>query len=256
VLDHIIDQEVMYQDAVKKLEKGNPKALGKLREVVDQEYEKRIKKLRDAGMTDDKIKQFGHIAHRIMERDMISMQYAQSMVGGSVESRVTLEAIEEYYKEHPTEFTVKDRVEWQDVFIAVGPKHPTLAEARRFAEQMLARCRTPDDFAKIQAYDDGDSKLRGGAGFGQRQGEIQPAALEPYLFALKEGQIGPVVEIGTGVHIFRVLKREVAGVRPMDAQVQKLIRRQLEAKIVEREYKQLARRMRARAVVQVVRDLP
>ena len=260
VLDHMIDQEVMYQDAVKKLEKGNPKALGKLREVVDQEYEKRMKKIRE--LSEDKIKaerhikQFGYIFHRIMERDMISMQYAHSMIGGNVEARVTLETIEEYYKDHPTEFTVKDRVEWQDVFIAVGPKHPTLAEARRFAEQLLARCRTPDDFAKIQAYDDGDSKLRGGAGLGQRQGEIQPAALEPYLFALKEGQIGPVVEIGTGVHLYRVLKRDYAGVRPMDAQVQRTIRRQLEAKIVEREYKQLARRMRARAVVQVVRDLP
>jgi parvulin-like peptidyl-prolyl isomerase len=256
VLEHLIDQECMYQDAVKKLEKFNPKALAKLRHMVEQEFDKRLKKMRDAGLAEDKIKQFSHIAHRILERDMIAMEYARSRISGPVQSLVTLDAVKQYYDTHPEEFTVKDRVEWQDVFIAVGPKHPTIVDARRFAEQLVARCQAPDDFAKLQAYDDGDSKLRGGAGFGQRQGEIQPAALEPHLFALKDGQIGPVVEIGTGVHIFRVLKREYAGVQPMDEKVQRTIRRQLETKIAEREYKQLTREMRARAVWSVVRDLP
>jgi hypothetical protein len=79
-LDHMIDQEVMYQDAVKKLEKHNPKALAKLRDMVDEEYEKRLKKMRDAGVPEDRIKQFGYIAHRIMERDMISMEYARSRI--------------------------------------------------------------------------------------------------------------------------------------------------------------------------------
>lgn len=255
-LEQMIDQEVMYQDAVKKLEKFNPKALGKLREEVDQDFDKRMKKLRDAGMPEPQIKEFGHVFRRMLERDTIAQQYATSMISGPVKSQVTLEKIKDYYDQHPEEFTVKDRVEWQDVFIAVGAKHPTLADARRFAEQLLARCERPEDFATLQAYDEGESKTRGGAGFGQRQGEIQPAALEPYLFALKEGQIGPVVDIGTGVHIFRVTKREYAGPQPMTDKVQEKIRRTLQNKIVEREYQQLTRVMRARAVVQIVRDLP
>ncbi len=264
-LEQMIDQEIMFQDAVKKLEKGNPKALGKLHDMVEEEYDKRVKKLRDIGMPEERIKSFGYVFRRTLERGMIAMQYAQSRIVGFLDSQVTLDTIKDYYDQHPTEFMLKDRVDWQDVFIAVGPKHPTLADARRFAEELVARCRTPDDFAKIQAYDDGESKTRDGAGFGHKIdydkhgeyiGDIRPHELVPYLLKLKDGQIGPVVEIGTGVHIFRVLKREYGGVKPMDAQVQRLIRGKLKAQLFQREYEQLRRVMRARAVVQIVRDLP
>jgi hypothetical protein len=48
VLEQIIDQEVMYQDAVKKLEKNNPPALVKMKEYVDLEFDKSLKRMRDA----------------------------------------------------------------------------------------------------------------------------------------------------------------------------------------------------------------
>jgi len=110
----------------------------------------------------------------------------------------------------------RTRYSGQDVFIAVGPKYPTPADAKRFAEDLIARCRTAEDFAKVLAYDDGDSKFRGGEGLGQRRGEIRPPELEPMLFQMREGQIGPVFELPTGVHVFRVMKREYAGQMPAE----------------------------------------
>jgi parvulin-like peptidyl-prolyl isomerase len=147
-----------------------------------------------------------------------------------------------------------DRVKWQNVFVAVGPKHPTPADARRFAEELIAKCRTHDDFAKLVEYDDGDSKFRGGEGFGQRKGEIKPAELESYLFKMKDGQIGPPVELATGVHIFRLLKREHAGQVPLDEKTQKSIRKKLEGQIADREYKRVVRELRSRAVVRIERE--
>ncbi len=118
----------------------------------------------------------------------------------------------------------------------------------------------------ILAIDEGDSKFRGGEGFGQRlytfnpktekyelPGEIRPPELAPYLTQLREGQIGPVVEFTTGVHVFRVLKREYAGQLPLNDQVQKQIRRKLENDIADREVRQLVRDLRARSVVRYVR---
>jgi hypothetical protein len=253
-IDHVIDQEVMCQDAVRKLEKNDPKSLAKLKLHVNGEYEKRLKRLRDAGMPEDALQAVTHILKRVVEREVISNIYASQRIKGSLTARVTLEEVQAYYESHKEEFKTIDRVEWQDIFIAVGPKHPTPADARRFAEELIAKCRTPEDFAKLLPYDEGDSKLRGGKGYGEKQGEIRPAEVEPYLFQSNDGQIGPVVELPTGVHIFRVTKRERPGFAPMNDHTQKIIRNKLENQIGERELKQLVRELRERSVYSVVRE--
>jgi peptidyl-prolyl cis-trans isomerase SurA len=253
-LEHLVDQEVMYQDAVTKLEKGNKKALDKLKELCEQDYQKSVKKMRDGGVPDEYIKAVSHVARRMLERSLISREYANNRIRSHVERQVTLEKIQEYYKDHLREFEAVDKVQWQDVFIAVGPKYPTPADAKRFAEDLIARCRTPEDFAKVLAYDEGDSKFRGGEGLGQRRGEIRPPELEAMLFELKEGQIGPVFELPTGVHIFRVVKREYAGQLPLNDQTQKAIRRKLEIQIATREIRQLVRELRSRSVICIIRE--
>lgn len=253
-LEQLVDQEVMYQDAIKKLEKVNKSALDKLKEYVDQDYEKQVKKMREGGVPDEYIAAAAHVARRMLERRLISEEYARNRIMGGIKSQVTLDRIQAYYKDHLSEFEATDKVQWQDVFIAVGPKYPTPADARRAAEDLIARCRTPEDFAKLLPYDDGDSKLRGGAGLGERRGEIRPAELEPMLLQLKEGQIGPVFELPTGVHIYRVVKREYAGQVPLNAQTQKAIQRKLENQLAEREIRQLVRELRERSVICIIRE--
>lgn len=253
-LEQVIDQEVMYQDAVKKLEKNNPKALDKLKVVVGQEFDKQLQKMRNAGVTDEQIKEVEHVARKLMERNLIATEYARNRILPYLQSVVSLEEVREYYETHKNEFQSVDKVQWQDVFIAVGPKHPTVADAKRFAQQLIAKCRTPDDFAKLVEFDDGDSKFRGGEGLGRRRGEIKPPELEPYLFQMKDGQIGPVVELPTGVHVFRLLKRDYAGQVPLDDATQRSIRKKLEGQIAEREYQRIVRELRGRSVIRVERE--
>jgi parvulin-like peptidyl-prolyl isomerase len=253
-LEHLVDDEVMYQDAIKKLEKANKSALDKLKELVEQDYEKQVKRMREGGVPDEYISGAAHVARRMLERSLISQEYARNRIGAHINQRVTLEEIQNYYKDHLREFEAADKVQWQDVFIAVGPKYPTAAAAKQFAEDLIARCRTPEDFAKVLTYDDGDSKFRGGDGLGQRRGEIRPPELEAMLFQLKEGQIGPVFELPTGVHIFRVVKREYAGQMPLNEQTQRAIRRKLENQVAEREIRQLVRELRERSVICIIRE--
>src|SRR5439155_4944074 len=61
-LEQIIDQEVMYQNAVKRLEKNNPKALDKLKEITEQEFDKQLHKMRQNGVTEAEIKEVEHTA--------------------------------------------------------------------------------------------------------------------------------------------------------------------------------------------------
>jgi parvulin-like peptidyl-prolyl isomerase len=254
VIDQIVDQEVMYQSAVKIIEKGSPKALEKMRDYVDHEFSKSVEKMRLAKVPEEQIREIEPTARRMMERNLISTEFARSKIKPTLDS-IGMREIRDYYETHLNEFMTVDKVVWQDIFIPVSPNLPTVEDVRRFAEEMINKCRTPDDFNRLMVYNEGDSKLRGGAGLGQRRGEIRPAELEETLFKLAEGIPGPVIPFSTGVHLVRVTKRENAGQMPLDDQVQKSIRKKLENQLADREYRRIIRELRTRAVVRVERDL-
>jgi hypothetical protein len=250
-LDKLIDAEVLYQDGVSKLEKVNPRALDKLKEFVGQEFDKQMAQMQHAGVPEDAIRDIEPIARRATQRSLIAMEYLNSRIKPMIDGAVDLETIKQYYEGHKSEFQNVDKVTWQDIFIAAGPgtRHASVAEARRFAEQLLASCRSPDDFKQLLRFDDGDSKLRGGEGAGQRRGEIQPSVLEPLLFTLREGEIGPFFEMPNGIHLVRVSKREYAGQVPLNEATQKTIRNKLMGQLREREARHFIRELRNRAVI-------
>src|SRR5207248_7689923 len=138
----------------------------------------------------------------------------------------------EYYNSHREEFQRLDNVKWLDVFIAVSPKFPTVAQVKRYADDLIVQCRNDEDFIKLGKYDDGDSKFRSGEGLGTHRGEIKPPELEETLFRLREGDIA-VIPIATGVHIVRVTKREQAGPIPLDVETQKRIQTKIKNQVFE-----------------------
>jgi hypothetical protein len=252
-LDHIIDQEVAYQEAIQKLQKANPVTLDKLRNLAAQEFEKQLDKVAKQ-ITPEELKELEKSLRRQMERNYISMEYMRSRIFPAIQ-RIGYDEIKDYYDTHANEFTKIETVKWQNVFIAVKPPRvPTVAAARQIAEQLIAACRTPADFARLLPYDDGDAKFRDGEGMGNRRGEIKPAEIEEHLFKLQPGQIGPVVPMTTGVHIFRLVSRDTGGLQPLNEEVQNQIRNKLRSQIADREYKRIVRELRSRAVVEVERD--
>ncbi|HWY87789.1 MAG TPA: peptidylprolyl isomerase [Gemmataceae bacterium] len=256
-LEGIIDQEVAFQDAVHKLEAGNKKALEKLKKIAVEDFEKQMKKIRDGKRaTEEQIKEVEHILKRQSERNLISGEYIRSRIFDLLKQAANPVAIQTYYKEHLNEFQRLDTVKWQDVFIAVSKQRPTIAHAKRYAEELILKCRTEEDFTKLIQLDEGDSKFRGGEGLGARKGEIKPPEVEDVLFRLKDGQIGPVIELSTGVHIVRVTKREYAGLTPLDDKTQKLIENKIKSVVFEHEYKRILRDLRSRATIEIERDGP
>lgn len=252
-LDAIIEQEVAYQDAVNKLKASNKKALDKLKAIVEEKYDEQLRKIREANRaTPEQIREIEHILHRQTERNLISGEYVRSRIFPILSQQASHAEVEKYYKEHLNEFQRQDTVKWDDVFIAVGPKYPTVADARRFAEGLIAQCKTPADFAKLLPYNEGDSKFRNGEGAGNRKGEIKPPELEDTLFRLREGIIGPVIEMSTGVHIVRVTKREFAGQIPLDEKTQKLISNKIKQQVFEHEYKRLIRELKGRSTIEIM----
>jgi parvulin-like peptidyl-prolyl isomerase len=253
VLEQIVDQELLYQDAVRRLEKVSKHSLAKMREYVDQEFDKSVQKMRAANVSEEDIRRMEPTARRMLERNLISQEYARSQIKPVVDSHLNLSEVGDYYEAHKSEFMRVDKVVWQDIFIPLGQNLPTVEDAKRFGEDLINRCRRPEHFDQLMQYNEGESKLRGGEGLGQRRGEIRPAELEETLFKLGEGQIGPVVAFSTGVHLVRVTKREYAGQMPLDDQVAKVIRKKLESQLADREYRRIVRELRTRAVVRLER---
>jgi hypothetical protein len=185
----------------------------------------------------------------MLERNLIATEYARSRIKDSVEAMINFEMIREYYEVHKNEFQTLDKVQWQDIMIPTSKTHPRVEDVKRFAEELVARCRTPDDYNRLMVYNEGLTKPHNGEGHGQRRGEILPPELEPILFQLQEGVIGPVVPVLAGVHIIRVTKREVARQLPLDDEVQKTIRKKLVSQLMEREYRRIVRELRAHAII-------
>jgi parvulin-like peptidyl-prolyl isomerase len=169
---------------------------------------------------------------------------------------ITFDDIREYYEAHKEEFQTADKVEWQYMFIEHGgsARHKTREDARSFAEHLRKRIANGEDFAKLaENFDDGFSKQLKSVGVGTKRGEIKPAELEEPVFATKTGEVGPVVEAASGYHVFRVVSREYAGLKPFDDKVQKLIGNRLKNEAAGREYKRLIETLRAEATIEVFR---
>ncbi len=250
-LTNIIELEIAYQDAVKKLEKGNPKALEKLKEMVNQQYDQQTRAIRKS-VPDDKFQEIAPTFRRQLERQFIGMEYIRSRIFPEV-GRIGYLEVKEYYDTHLNEFQKVETLKWQHAFLAVNAQRPTLAEAKRIGEDLLDQVRRGADFASLAKFDDGDSKTRGCVGIGSRRGEIQPKELESYLFEMKDGQIGPLVEVSTGVHLFRLVQRDPGGQVPLNETVQAQIKNKIRNQIFEREFKSVVRQLKTRAVVEFER---
>jgi parvulin-like peptidyl-prolyl isomerase len=257
-LSNLVDQELLMQDALVKLKQSGSKYLEKVKEAANKEFDRQIKdNMKKTGLkTDEEFK----VAldrqgisldsmRKQVERSFIAQEYLRSQILPAIEHQVAHPQILEYYQKHPEQFQVPDSVEWQDIFIDAG-KHTSKDEARYFAQQLANKLQQGQDFAQFSKYDDGDSVLRKGMGYGTKRGEIQPPEAEPILFKLKDGEVGPLIEMDNGFHVIRLVKRTQAGQLPFDDKAQNQIRDKLRAEIFGQESKRIMAELRRKAQIE------
>ena len=73
---------------------------------------------------------------------------------------------------------------------------------------------------------------------------------------MSEGEIGPIVEQANGFHVMRLVKRQIAGLKPFDAKTQKAIKNKLEMQVWEREYKRVLADLKRKASIQISTGTP
>ncbi len=257
-LSNLVDQELLMQDALAKLGQSGKKYLERVKTAATAEFDRQVKEnMQKNGIkTQDDFKVLLDRQgisldgmRRQVERSFIAQEYLRSMILPAIEHQVAHPQILEYYQKHPEQFHVDDSVDWQDIFIDAS-KHTSRAEARYFAQQIADKLRQGQDFTQLSKYDDGDSIYRKGKGYGTKHGEIQPPEAETVLFNMKDGQVGPLLEMENGYHIFRLVKRTHAGQLPFDEKAQSIIRDKLRNEIFARERKRVLAELHRKAQIE------
>ncbi|MSR32237.1 MAG: hypothetical protein EXR99_12095 [Gemmataceae bacterium] len=259
-VNQLVEREVVIQDAVTKLSR-NPQArkfLDKLQEMASKEFDRYMRLLRERNKAESE-EEFTKLLEsqgvslallrRQSERNFMALQYMQSRIIPNLD-RIGHVQIREYYQTHQDDFQVPDSVEWRDIFISYKPE-VSKEETRKLAETILTRAKKGGDFTQLSLeFCHGDGKFRNAEGIGRKKGEIKPRQVEDYLFSMKDGELGPLVEMSTGFHIIQLVKREHAGVRPFDEKVQKQIRDRLRNEAAQFEMKRIVTELKRNAVIE------
>jgi parvulin-like peptidyl-prolyl isomerase len=258
-LQQVIDRELVLQDMEGKMTRNNAKQyLTRLKEAAAKEFDKTMKvmKQRSGVKTDEEFKallrrqgQGLEGVRRQFERNFMAREYMKGMVYPRIERWTGHQEIVDYYRDHPQEFQQVDGVKWNDIFVDVG-QYRTREEAKATAEQLANRARSGVKFTELLKYDNGDASYRNGEGFGQHRGEIKPTEAEPVLFAMNEGEVR-VLEVPNGYHVIQLVKRDRAGLIPLDDKTQDLIRKKLQMQIAEREMKRFVDELKQKALIEI-----
>ena len=259
-MQRLIERELVLEEATRRI-----RAIGKMQILADLEKEAKKEAEKQMREIKEKVKAKSDAEFKTMleaqgltesgmrrqfQRNFMMIEYVRNIVF-PIANRIGLQQVRDYYEQHPNEFKTEDKVTWQDIFID-GSRFPTPAAARQYAASVLAQARAGKDFAAlVMQHDNGDARLRHGTGLGQKHGEIVPPQVEPTVWSLKAGEVGPLVDMGFGYHIVRVAERQFAGRKPFDEACQQAIRKKLQGQIADREYKRMVDDLRKKATVTV-----
>jgi peptidyl-prolyl cis-trans isomerase C len=168
------------------------------------------KAIAQAGLTEEQLVQFE--TNRMMLQKYVETDL-KSKAGTSDQE------VRAYFEAHPEEFKHPEQVKLQMILILVkeGSDQAQKDAAKAKAEAALKRVKGGEDFAKVagETSEDPGSKPRGGEVGWVRKGMLLPE-LEPTVWALKAGEVSPVLESKFGYHVFKVEERRPEGTMSFD----------------------------------------
>ncbi|HJP84996.1 MAG TPA: peptidylprolyl isomerase [Gemmatimonadaceae bacterium] len=106
-------------------------------------------------------------------------------------------------------------VTFRQIVVAPHASDSAKAKAKAHADSLLAEIRKGGDFeqiAKRESMDPGTKQLGGDLGWNRRGGGLVPE-FEAVMFALRPGEVSPVIETPFGYHIIRVDRVQSAEVK-------------------------------------------
>ncbi|HEY6000245.1 MAG TPA: peptidylprolyl isomerase [bacterium] len=245
VLDRLIDEELLHQEARKRNLLATPAA-------VDAEIEQARAQFETAEAFAAALAKGGLDTESL--RALVSRNLSiQRLVEEGVAAGVTVSDAEvhAFYAGNAESFAIPEQVRARHILVQFGENDDAVAKAakRAKAEGLLAQIKGGASFEDLaKANSDCPSAPEGGdLGFFER-GQMVPA-FDDVAFALKPGEVSGVVETEFGYDIIRVEERKAAGtIAEKDATAQ--ITEYLKAQKTEGAVEALVKELRAAAKIE------
>ena len=232
-----IEKQLTKQFEEVELEKMMQRADAKTRHELDQ-------KLRELGTSLEREKR------GFMERTL-AQQWVRQQV--KKDDEITYDQMLIYYRDHQADFTKPARARWEELMVrfATYPDKAAAYEAlARMGNQVLGGAPLAD---VAKAGSDGATAADGGQWKWTTKGSLVCEELDKALFGLPIGQLSPIIEGPTGLHIIRVTEREEASVAPfLSAQVD--IRQKIVQQRSEKQLKEYLARLEAKTPIWTIFD--
>lgn len=208
VLDILISQELMWQEAQKKNVIASTVQ-------VENAQEQIIKALPSREAYHDRLRQTGFTEETYTE-DLKKRLSASLLIQQEISPTVSVSDAEvhEFYTANPARFKAPEQIHARHILIKVKPDadEATKEAARKRVNDILAKAKAGEDFAELaKKHSEGPTGPKGGDlgffGHGQMVPPFEKAA-----FALKPGEISDAVQTTFGFHIIKLDERRAAAV--------------------------------------------
>jgi peptidyl-prolyl cis-trans isomerase D len=152
---------------------------------------------------------------------------------------ISQEEIKAYYEENIDDFFMQQQVKARHILFKVPPDADStkVEEARKRAEEILARAKKGEDFASLaEKYSEGPTAKKGGdLGYSPRGRMVKQ--FEDAAFSLKPGELSAVVRTQFGFHIIKVEDVQQERTQSLDE-----VRKSIESTLRDQESRGLAER--------------
>jgi len=160
--------------------------------------------LKDSGLTEQDYT-------RRLEDQMAVKKFVEATIASKIS--VTDAEAKAFYDANPTKFEHPEEVRLRTILVTVDPKadEKQVEAAKQRAELARRGVNLGEDMAQLaKTTSDDPSKARGGDIGWVRKGMLLPD-LEAPVWALKPGELSPVIKSNLGFHIFKMEDRRLAG---------------------------------------------
>lgn len=246
-LDLLIDQELLWQEAQRRSLLATPAEVDEAAAALRRGFSSPAAfeaRLRAEGY--DEASYRTHLRRLLSARRVLE----QATAGVTVDDA----AIRDFYREHAAEFDQPELRRVRHLVLPLAAGADKAAQRTRI-DALRERLRAGADFAALaREHSSAASAARGGdIGFVQREELVAP--LSQAVFALREGEVSPVIELPDGLHLVR-LEEVVAARRVGETEAKERIRAHLLAQRGAQAREAVLQRLRADARIEVLAPLP
>jgi parvulin-like peptidyl-prolyl isomerase len=153
-----------------------------------------------------------------LEKDLRESLVLAKYINETINKKVTVtpEEVTKYYSTHPSEFQHPDIVRTSHILIQPAgdtPAHDALAKQR--AEEILARVKKGEDFAKLAKENSMDASAAQGGDVGFASKTALTAEYADAAFSLPVGGV-KLVKTQAGYHILKVTEKKKEGLSTLE----------------------------------------